>query len=104
MIKAKGNSGGEKAPQPKSVPMFKGIKGLVASGPGMTKKVDLKKIRPEGKVSIDPGNVKAASGMPSRPAAGSPKNLSGGSGGASVMPQIRPEGPIKRDACGVVKP
>jgi hypothetical protein len=102
MIKAKGNSGAEKSPKPKQVAVFAGIKGLVASGAGMTKKVDLKKIRPEGKVSIDPGNVKKAAGMPSRPAAGSPKAVASGS--ASVMPAIRPEGAIKRDACGVVKP
>lgn len=102
MIKGKSNSGAEKSPKPKSVAMFKGIKGLVASGPGMTKKVDLKKIRPEGKVSIDPGNVKKAAGMPARAAAGSPKDVVSGS--ASVIPAIRPEGAISRDSAGVVKP
>lgn len=102
MIKAKGNSGGEKSPKPKSVAMFAGIKGLIASGPGTKKVADIKKIRPESKVSIDPGNVKKAAGMPSRSAAGSPSKVSGGS--VSVMPAIRPEGAIKRDACGVVKP
>ena len=59
MIKAKGNSGSEKSPKPSAVRMFAGIKGLVASGPGKTKTINHLKLRPEGKVSIDPGNVKS---------------------------------------------
>ena len=43
------------APKPKSVMVFKGIKGLVASGPGKTKTVDNQKLRPEGSVHIDAG-------------------------------------------------
>ena len=35
------------APKPKSVMVFKGIKGLVASGPGTKKTVDNQKLRPE---------------------------------------------------------
>ena len=97
----KSNSGREKAPTPKHVLMFKGIKGLVASGPGMTKKVNNQKLRPEGAVSIDPGNVKAASGT-SKSAAGSPKKISGGS--VSVRSNIRPEPAIKRDGSSVLKP
>ena len=102
MIKATGNSGANKSPKPKSVMVFKGIKGLVASGPGMTKSADLTaKIRPEGKVSIDAGNLKPATGM-KKTAAGSPKSVKGGS--VSVMSKIRPEGGIKRDSASVLKP
>ena len=101
MIKAKGNSGSEKAPKPKSVMVFKGIRGLVASGPGMTKKVSHTKIRPEGAVHIDAGNLKKAAGT-NKTATGSPKHIAG-SGHKGVMPGARPEGPIKRDSMGVVK-
>ena len=82
--------------------VFKGIKGLVASGPGMTKSADLTaKIRPEGEVHIDAGNLKPATGM-KKTAAGSPKSVKGGS--VSVMSKIRPEGGIKRDSASVLKP
>jgi hypothetical protein len=101
MISAKGNSGREKSPSPKSVMMFKGIKGLVASGPGMTKIPDTKKLRPEGKVHIDAGNLKPATGM-KKTAAGSPKSIRGGS--VNVSSHIRPEGGIKRDSASVIKP
>jgi len=97
----KSNSGREKAPTPKSVLMFKGIKGLVASGPGMTKKVNNQKLRPEGAVSIDAGNLKPASGT-SKVAAGSPKKISGGA--VSVRSNIRPEPAVKRDSASVAKP
>jgi hypothetical protein len=101
MIKAKGNSGGEKSPTPKSVTMFKGIKGLVASGPGTKKTPDIQKLRPEGKVHIDAGNLKPATGM-KKTVAGSPKPV--GHGSVSVTPKIRPEGGIRRDSAGVIKP
>lgn len=98
----KSNSGREKAPTPKSVTVFKGIKGLVASGAGMTKTPNVPKLRPEGKTAhIDAGNLKAASGM-KKSAAGSPKKIM--KGGVSVAPGIRPEGAIKRDSASVIKP
>jgi hypothetical protein len=99
----KSNSGREKAPTPKAVMMFKGIKGLVGSGAGTTKTASIKKIRPEGAVHIDAGNLKPASGKAGK-AAGSPKDLSMGSGDSGTMPKIRPEGATKRDGSGVVKP
>jgi len=102
MIKATGNSGREKSPKPKSVTMFKGLKGLVASGPGKTKTPNTQKLRPEGAVSIDAGNIKAGSGK-TGVAAGSPKMITG-SGHKGIHVGVRPEGPIKRDAASVVKP
>jgi hypothetical protein len=102
MISAKGNSGREKAPTPKQVTVFKGIKGLVASGPGMTKTPNVPKLRPENKTAhIDAGNLKHASGT-SKAAAGSPKAITKGS--VRVTPKIRPEGGIARDAARVIKP
>ena len=90
------------APKPKSVMVFKGIKGLVASGPGKTKTVDNQKLRPEGSVHIDAGNVKPASGGMKK-ASGSPKIIMG-SGHKGIHVGTRPEGGIKRDAASVVKP
>ena len=84
----------------KSKTVFPGIKGLVASGPGMTKKVDHLVLRPEGKVHIDAGNLKKASGM-TKSVAGSPKKIVKGS--VSVTPKIRPEGAIKRDSASTIK-
>lgn len=46
-----------KSPKPSAAQMFAGIKGLVASGPGKTKKVSHVVVRPEGKVSIDAGAI-----------------------------------------------
>jgi hypothetical protein len=83
------------------VTVFKGIKGLVASGPGKTKTPDIKKLRPEGAVHIDAGNLKPGSSN-LKVAAGSPKKISKGS--VSVGAKIRPEGTIKRDSASVVKP
>lgn len=85
----------------KSVTVFKGIKGLVASGPGKTKTPSLQKLRPEGSVHIDAGNVKAGSGA-KKSAAGSPKKITGGS--VRVTPKIRPEGGTTRDSASVLKP
>ena len=102
MIKAKGTSGAEKSPKPKSVMVFKGIKGLLASGPGRTKSPKIAPhIRPEGAVHIDAGNLKAVTGT-SKAASGSPKSVKGGS--VSAMPKVRPEGGITRDAAKVLKP
>jgi hypothetical protein len=84
---------------PKSVMMFKGIKGLVASGPGKTKKVDNQKLRPEGAVSIDAGNLKPRSGAVAAKPAKIVKH-----GLVNVSSHIRPEGGISRDSADVVKP
>lgn len=99
----KSNSGREKAPTPKAVAMFKGIKGLVASGPGMTKKVNNQKLRPEGAVHIDAGNLKVASDV-AKAAAGSPKSISMGSGHKGILVPHNPEPAIKRDSASVLKP
>ena len=103
MISAKGNSGREKAPQPKAVMVHKGIKGLVASGPGTKKSVDLKKIRPEKKegAKIPQDAMKKVPTMKVG-VAGSPKKISKGS--VSLNSPIRPEGGISRDAAKVIKP
>jgi hypothetical protein len=101
MISAKGNSGANKSPKPKSVMVFKGIKGLVASGPGTKKTPDLQKLRPEqnegAKIPQDamkktPTMTVAKTAM---------KSIHSGS--VSVTAKIRPEGGVKRDAAGVIK-
>lgn len=99
-MKSISNSGREKSPRPAAVSVFKGIKGLVASGPGTKKTPDTKKIRPEGAVHIDAGNLKKASGM----VAAKPSGVVKPRGSVSVAPGIRPEPGIKRDAAKVVKP
>ena len=96
----KGNVGGVATPG-RHGHMLKGLNMLVKSGPATKKTANLGKIRPEGAVSIDAGNLKAASGT-SKAAAGSPKSIKGGS--VSAMSKIRPEGAIKRDAASVIKP
>lgn len=105
MISAKGNSGREKAPTPKEVMMFKGIKGLVASGPGMTKKPDVPKLRPEQnegkKIPSPPSTSSPKSGQAlSQKSAGTVKPH----GSVSVAAGIRPDPTTKRDGSGVVKP
>jgi hypothetical protein len=104
MISAKGNSGREKAPTPKAVMVFKGIKGLVASGAGTTKKVDDPKIRPEknqgAKIPSPPSISSPSKGQSlTQKSAGVAKP----NGGVSVMPKINPEGATRRDSAGVVK-
>jgi hypothetical protein len=86
----------------KAVTMFKGIKNLVSSGPGTTKTPDVHKLRPEGAVHIDAGNLKARSGMKNS-AAGSPKKVTM-SGHKGIHVGVRPEPSVKRDAAKVVKP
>lgn len=102
MMKAMSNSGREKSPMPKAVMMHKGIKGLVASGPGMTKKVDHMKVRPEmnegAKIKHPPMKM-----MPTMTSA-KPAGTVMPHGKVSVKSNIRPEGKIKRDAASVVKP
>src|ERR1700681_92894 len=105
MIKATGNSGREKAPTPKAVMMFKGIKGLVASGPGMTKKVDNLKLRPEknegAKIPSPPSTSSPSKGQSlTQKSAGTVKPH----GRVSVAPGIRPDPATKRDSAKVVKP
>jgi hypothetical protein len=103
MIMAKGNSGANKAPQPKHVSVFKGIKGLVASGPGMTKAVKHGVIRPESNpVHIDAGNLKKSTSVSATPA-GAPKKITT-SGHKGVLVPHNPEPAIRRDSASVVKP
>jgi hypothetical protein len=98
----KSNSGRERAPQPKSVTMFKGIKGLVASGPGTKKKVDNQKIRPEqnegAKIPQEP--------MKKQPTmtAAKPAGVVTPHGSVNASSKIRPEGPVHRDSASVAKP
>jgi hypothetical protein len=102
MIKAIGNSGREKAPTPKSVMVFKGIKGLVASGPGTKKTPVIPKVRPEQNegAKIPQDAMKKTPTM--TPAKTAMKTVK--SGRVSVAPGIRPEGAIKRDSASVIKP
>ena len=90
------------APKPKSVMVFKGIKGLVASGPGTKKTVDNQKLRPEQNqgAKIPQAPMKTTPKMTAAKPAGVVKPH----GKVSVMSKIRPEGVIKRDAASVVKP
>ena len=99
----KSNSGREKAPTPKAVMVFKGIKGLVASGPGKTKTPSVAaKIRPEGAVHIDAGNLKPAKGM-KKSVTGAPKSISMGSGHKGIHVGVgMAHGAIKRDEHGVI--
>src|ERR1035437_6516692 len=102
MISAKGNSGREKAPKPKAVTVFKGIKGLVASGKGTKKTPVIPKVRPEqnesAKIPQD-AQKKTPTLVATKT---SPKTVK--SGRVSVTPGIRPEGAIKHDGHGVIKP
>ena len=83
--------------------MKAGVKNLVMPGPATKKTADVSNMpRPEGKVSIDAGNLKPASGMV-KTVAGAPKMITG-SGRKGIHVGTRPEGPIKHDKMGVVKP
>lgn len=87
----------------KSVTVFKGIKGLVASGAATKKTAAVSNLHhPEGAVHIDAGNLKPASGK-MKMAAGSPKKITG-SGHKGIHIGVRPEGAIKRDSAKVIKP
>lgn len=90
------------ASKPKSVMVFKGIKGLLASGPGTKKAVDHGKVRPEPNegAKIPQSPMKTTPKMtPAKPA-----GVVKPHGKVSVMSKIRPEGGIKRDAASVIKP
>lgn len=102
MIKATGNSGSEKGPSPKSVMVFKGLKGLVASGPGTKKMVNHAKVRPETNegAKIPQDAMKKTPTMTAAKPAGVVKPR----GSVSVKSNIRPEGSIKRDSASVLKP
>lgn len=89
----------------KSVTMFKGIKGLIASGPGTKKSVDHAKVRPEtnegAKIPSPPSTSAPSKGHSvTQKSAGTVKPH----GSVSVKSNIRPEPSIKRDAKSVVKP
>ena len=102
MIKAKGNSGANKSPKPSSMMMFKGIKNLVGSGPGMKKMPDVHKLRPETKTAkIDAGNVKRGSGKMKMSMG--PKMMGSGHKGIHVGVH-GPEPAVKRDSASVLKP
>ena len=100
-MKMMGNSGHPKSPSPKMVMVHKGIKGLISSGPGMTKKVDHAKVRPEmnegATIAQDPMKK-----MPTMTMAKSPMPMKK-AGSVSVKSNLRPEGPIKKDSAGVNK-
>ena len=85
----------------KSVTVFKGIKGLVASGPGTKKAVDHAKVRPEtnegAKIKHPPMKT-----TPTMTAAKTALKVVP-HGKVSVKSSIRPEGAIKRDSASVVK-
>lgn len=97
-----GNSGKEKSPRPKSTAVFNGIKGLVASGPGMMKKVDQGKVRPEKNegAKIPQDAMKKTPMMTAAKPAGTVKPR----GSVSVAAPIRSEGMIKRDSASTIKP
>ena len=84
--------------------VFKGIKGLVASGPGTKKTVAVTNMpRPEGVVRMDKNaGAKKMGAMPMR-VNGAPKAMQG-SGHKGVQVGTRPEPPVKRDAMDVAKP
>ena len=99
----KGNVGGISTPGrhgSKAAAMLAGVKNLVSAGPGTTKAVNHLKLRPEGKVSIDAGNLKKASGMTAG-VSGSPKKISG-SGHKGVHMGVGAQVAVKRDAHGAV--
>lgn len=85
----------------KSVTVFKGIKGLVASGPGTKKSVDHMKVRPEtnegAKIKHPP--MKMMPTMTASKTALKPVPH----GKVMVRSNIRPEGAIKRDSASVIK-
>jgi hypothetical protein len=101
-MNASSNSGREKAPTPKSVMVFKGIKGLVASGPGTKKMPNTKKLRPEKNeaAKIPQDAMKKTPTMTAAKPAGVVKPH----GSVSVKSNIRPEPAVKRDSAAVVKP
>ena len=84
--------------------VFKGIKGLVASGPGTKKTAAVTNMpRPEGVVRMDKNaGAKKMGAMPMR-VNGAPKNPIG-TDPKGVKVGIRPEPPVKRDAMDVAKP
>jgi hypothetical protein len=98
------NSGREKAPTPKAVTVFKGIKGLVASGPGTKKISEVHKVRPEqnegAKIPTPPTSSPSKGQAVTQKAASVPKP----GGKVSVGPKINPEPAIRRDSASVVKP
>jgi hypothetical protein len=100
----KGNVGGVSTPG-RHGRMIKGLTALVKSGPATKKTAAVANMpRPEGdaKPSVGPSTKSVLSNAQSK--AGSPKDISAGSGHKGTMPAIRPEGAISRDNCGVVKP
>lgn len=85
----------------KHVPVFKGIKGLVASGPSTKKTPVIAKVRPEQNqgAKIPQDAMKKTPTMTAAKPAGTVKPH----GKVNVSSNIRPQGSIKRDAAHVVK-
>ena len=103
----KGNVGGISTPGrhgSHAAAMKAGVKNLVMPGPATKKTAAVSNQfgADDGKVKIDAGNVKPASGMV-KTVAGAPKKIMG-SGHKGIHVGTRPEGPIKHDTMGVVKP
>ena len=85
----------------KSKMVFPGIKGLVASGAGMTKKVNHAKVRPEmNQGAMIPQDAMKKMPMMSASKTPMPKKAAGK---VSVKSNIRPEGKIKRDSASAIK-
>ena len=100
----KGNVGGVSTPGRHGHALTNGLMMLVKPGPATKKtpKIANQFGADDGKVKIDAGNVKPASGMV-KTVAGAPKKIMG-SGHKGIHVGTRPEGPIKHDTMGVVKP
>lgn len=104
----KGNVGGVSTPGRTGnhkAAMMAGMKNLISPGPGTVKTAKISNMpRKDTNPKIDAGNVTPATGT-SKPAAGSPKDLSmGSSGHAGVGVTVRTDPVTKRDSAQVVKP
>lgn len=76
---------------------------LVKPGPAINRMPKTVKHNPETKTAkIDAGNVKPR-GVAPKTAAGSPRNLSMGSGAKGILKPHNPEPAVKKDAAGAIK-
>ena len=103
----KGNVGGISTPGRHGnhgAAMMAGVKNLVAPGPGTKKTAAVQNLtRPEGKVGSLQQMAMTSKSKVSK-AAGSPKDISAGSGHKGIHVGTRPEPPVKRDSESVIKP
>ena len=100
----RGNVGGVSTPGrhgSHAAAMRAGVKNLVTAGPGTKKAVKHLVLRPEGAISIDAGNVKAASGA-AGPAAGAPKTITS-SGHQGIHMGVRAQASVSKDTAGAIK-